>query len=102
MEPRKICQLACKGQARSQTLQGPLTPGDPHPVGKEGLLEGSWLTNFLPLSCWPRKLGDGSLVTISEKDSHTPRISALGQGKGLNGRIQAKHPRQGRDASIRP
>lgn len=29
-------------------------PGDPHPCRKEGLFEGSWLTNFLPLSCWPR------------------------------------------------
>lgn len=47
MEPRKICQLACKGQARSQIPCRDLSlPGDPRPSGKEGLLEGSWLTNF--------------------------------------------------------
>lgn len=54
MEPRKICQLACKGQARGQIPCRDLSlPGDPHPCGG-GPVGGSWLTNFLPLSCWPR------------------------------------------------
>lgn len=62
-------------------LQGPLVTHTP--VGKEGLLEGSWLTNFLPLSCWPRSwkmaLGNHQSRKIS-----TPLGSGFwGQGRGL-------------------
>lgn len=81
MGPRKVCQLAWKGQARSHISRRDLSlPGDP---GKEGLFEGSWLTNFLPLVVGS-EVGRCLLnIHQSRKTSiHTPRIWILGSGKG--------------------
>ena len=54
MGPRKVCQLG-KNKPGAKSAAGTSRSLATHtPMGKESLLEGSWLTNFLPLSCWPR------------------------------------------------
>lgn len=80
-------------------MQGPLLPSDPHPYGEGGglfcpsdVIEGSWLNNVLPPSCWPTSWEMPLAISESREMSDTPRIWILGQGRG-----RVMNPRDGRD-----
>lgn len=83
MGPRKVCQLG-KNKPGAKSAAGTSRSLATHtPMGKEGLLEGSWLINFLPLSCWPRSWEMSLGIHQSRKTSTSPGSRFWGQGRGL-------------------
>lgn len=82
--PERFVSLPAKDKPGAKSPAGTSHSLVTHtPVGKEGLLEGSWLTNFLPLSCWPRSWEMALGNHQSRKIATPPGSRFWGQGKGL-------------------